>query len=174
MAALDRDLSNANDEDDGWDFTDADGEQRNGTRGMNLFAGGVEYRYRHAVFRKGSTPNRSMTTANNSVRLSAVTNGSSSPSLTAKDHRGRPALSYRRKTFLHAKSLRSSLTGSSQSVGKSFTTISERGGIDAIVAAERANYARGQPSFKPKESAVVSKTSVFVFLVATPRTNIDR
>jgi serum/glucocorticoid-regulated kinase 2 len=66
-AALDRDLSDANDEDDvrmerdeedeDWDFIEADGEDRNGTRGNNLFARGVVDRYSLAVFRKGSTLN---------------------------------------------------------------------------------------------------------------------
>ena len=141
-------LSNANDEDDGWDSTDADGEQRNGTRGMNLFARGVVYRYRHAVFRKGSTPNRSMTTANNSVRLSAVTNGSSSPSLTAKDHRGRPALSFRHKTFLHAKSLRSStgsLNHSRQSVSAAVSMLSSPQGVRTTLGVSRRSNQRSRP-----------------------------
>ncbi|KXN84985.1 hypothetical protein AN958_11830 [Leucoagaricus sp. SymC.cos] len=49
------------DEDDDWDFIDAvDGEDRNGTKGTSLFARGVVDRYRLAVFRKASTPSRSV------------------------------------------------------------------------------------------------------------------
>ncbi|KAF8264170.1 hypothetical protein EI94DRAFT_1703469 [Lactarius quietus] len=137
VPALDRDLSDANEEDDvrterdeeddEWDFIEADGEDRNGARGTNLFACGDVDRYRLAVFRKGSTPNRS-TTTNDTVRLSAATSGSSSPSPTAKERRGRTGagLPFRRKTFLCAKSPPSSSTRSSQSRGKSFTTMSER------------------------------------------------
>ncbi|KAH9030296.1 hypothetical protein EDB84DRAFT_1439155 [Lactarius hengduanensis] len=114
VPALDRDLSDANeeedvrterDDDDEWDFIEADGEERNGARGTSLFARGVVDRYRLAVFRKGSTPNR--TTPSDAARLSAAatTNGSSSPSPTAKERRGRTgALPFGRKTFLRAKS----------------------------------------------------------------------
>src|SRR6266702_777497 len=130
VPALDRDLSDANeeedvrterDDDDEWDFIEADGEERNGARGTSLFARGVVDRYRLAVFRKGSTPNRS--TPSDAVRLSAATNGSGSPSPTAKDRRGRTggALPFGRKTFLRAKSPPSASTLSSGAAGKSFT-----------------------------------------------------
>ena len=171
VPALDRDLSDANDEDDvrterddddDWDFIEADGEDRNGARGTSLFARGVVDRYRLAVFRKGSTPNRSTaTTPNDAARLSAITNGSSSPSPTAKDRRGRTAAlpSFRRKTFLRAKSPPSTSTRSSQSVGKSFTTLSDRS-VSATVStvsspqSARTTHGLGQPSLKSKESAV--------------------
>ena len=67
VPALDQDFSDANEEDDvrtereeddEWDFIEADGEERNGARGTSLFARGVVDRYRLAVFRKGATPNR--------------------------------------------------------------------------------------------------------------------
>ncbi|KAF8267389.1 hypothetical protein EI94DRAFT_1801728 [Lactarius quietus] len=168
VPALDRDLSDANEEDDvrterdeeddEWDFIEADGEDRNGARGTSLFARGVVDRYRLAVFRKGSTPNRS-TTTNDTARLSAATSGSSSPSPTAKERRGRTGagLPFRRKTFLRAKSPPSSSTRSSQSRGKSFTTMSERSvsaTVSTISSPQSARTTLGQPSLKSRESAV--------------------
>ena len=181
VPALDRDLSDANeeddvrterDDDDDWDFIEADGvEERNGARGTSLFARGVVDRYRLAVFRKGSTPNRS-TTTNDTGRLSAAataaatatnntTNGiSGSPSPTAKERRGRTAaLPFRRKTFLRAKSPPSTSTRSSQSAsaGKSFTMMSDRSAsatVSSISSPQSARTTLGQPSLKSKESAV--------------------
>ncbi|KAI9434268.1 hypothetical protein BJY52DRAFT_1231244 [Lactarius psammicola] len=154
VPALDRDLSDANeeedvrterDDDDEWDFIEADGEERNGT---SLFARGVVDRYRLAVFRKGSTPNRT-TPSDAAARLSATTNGSGSPSPTTKDRRGRTgALPFGRKTFLRAKSPPSTSTRSSRSAGKSFT-MSERS-----ASATSARTTLAQPSLKSKESAV--------------------
>jgi serum/glucocorticoid-regulated kinase 2 len=173
VPALDRDLSDANeeddvrterdDDDDDWDFIEADGEDRNGARGTSLFARGVVDRYRLAVFRKGSTPNRTTATINDAAaRLSAVvTNGSSSPnSPTTKDRRGRTAAlpSFRRKTFLRAKSPPSTSTRSSgQSAGKSFTTMSERSvsaTVSTVSSPQSARTTLGQPSLKSKESVV--------------------
>ena len=175
VPALDRDLSDANeeddvrterDDDDDWDFIEADGEERNGARGNSLFARGVVDRYRLAVFRKGSTPNRS-TTTNDTARLSAAaaaattntTNGNSgSPSPTAKERRGRTAaLPFRRKTFLRAKSPPSTSTRSSQSAGKSFTMMSDRSAsatVSSISSPQSARTTLGQPSLKSKESTV--------------------
>ncbi|KAH9058266.1 hypothetical protein EDB87DRAFT_1564166 [Lactarius vividus] len=167
VPALDRDLSDANeeedvrterDDDDEWDFIEADGEDRNGARGTSLFARGVVDRYRLAVFRKGSTPNRS--TPSDAARLSAAptTNGSSSPSPTAKDRRGRTgALPFGRKTFLRAKSPPSTSTRSSRSAGKSFTTMSERSvsaTVSSVSSPQSARTTLAQPSLKSKESAV--------------------
>jgi len=169
VPALDRDLSDANDEDDvrtereeddEWDFIEADGEDRNGARGTSLFARGVVDRYRLAVFRKGSTPNR--TTPTDTSRLSAATNDSSSPSSpspTTKDRRGRTgALHFRRtpRSFLRAKSPPSTSTRSSQSAGKSFT-MSERSAsatVSTISSPQSARTTLAQPSLKSKESAV--------------------
>ena len=162
VPALDFDLSEDDvrterDEDDDWDFVEAVGEERNGQRGTSLFARGVVDRYRLAVFRKGSTPNRSTTTSD-AARLSAATVASSSPSPTAKERRGRTgALPFRRKTFLRAKSPPSTSTRSSQSVGKSFTTMSERSvsaTVSTISSPQSARTTLGQPSLKSKESAV--------------------
>ena len=175
VPALDRDLSDANeeeddvrterDDDDDWNFIEADAvEERNGARGTSLFARGVVDRYRLAVFRKGSAPSRS-TTTNYIARLSAAvaattTNGGGSPSLTAKERRGRTtALPFRRKTFLRTRSPPSTSTPSSQlaSAGKSFTTMSDRPASASVLSKPSAQSARttlGQPSLKSKESAL--------------------
>jgi serum/glucocorticoid-regulated kinase 2 len=166
VPALDRDLSDANEEDDvrtereeddEWAFIEADGEERNGPRGTSLFARGVVDRYRLAVFRKGSTPSRSTTTPNDTSRLSAttaatstaITNGSSSPSPTAKERRGRTgALPFRRKTFLRAKSPRSAAGKSSMSERSVSATVS------TVPSPQSARTTLGQPSLKSKESVV--------------------
>ncbi|KAI9430296.1 hypothetical protein BJY52DRAFT_1351176 [Lactarius psammicola] len=77
------DVRTERDDDDEWDFIEADGEERNGARGTSLFARGVVDRYRLAVFRNGSTPNR-LTPSDAAARLSATTNGSSSPNVPAR------------------------------------------------------------------------------------------
>ncbi|KAI9444542.1 hypothetical protein H4582DRAFT_2108450 [Lactarius indigo] len=117
VPALDRDLSDANEEDD-WDFIEAD----------------------------GSTPNR--TTPTDVARLSAATtNGTSSPSPTAKDRRGRTgALPFGRKTFLRAKSPPSTVDADRRGRrANQFTTTSSRSSARTTLA---------QPSLKSKESAV--------------------
>lgn len=165
VPALDRDLSDANeeddvrterDDDDDWDFIEADGEDRNGARGTSLFARGVVDRYRLAVFRKGSTPNRS-TTTNDTARLSAATTdgGSGSPSPTAKERRGRNPV-FRRTTFLRARSP-PSRSSQSASAGKSFSMMSDRSAsatVSSISSPQSARTTLGQPSLKSKESAV--------------------
>jgi serum/glucocorticoid-regulated kinase 2 len=164
VPALDRDLSDANDEydvrterddDDDWDFIEADGEDRNGTRGTSLFARGVVDRYRLAVFRKGTTPNRNGTgPMGEAARQSAAINGSSSPSPTAKDRRGRTgALPFRRtpKTFLRTKSPPSNTTHSGKSL-----TMSDRSASATVstVSSQSVRTTLAQPSLKSKESAV--------------------
>ncbi|KAI0319479.1 hypothetical protein OF83DRAFT_1170172 [Amylostereum chailletii] len=124
---LDRDLSDANeedevpterdDEDDDWDFIEADGEDRNGSKGTSLFARGVVDRYKLSVFRKGSTPNRSVSGVSQMSESNASVT-SNSPSPAAKERRGRSALPFRRapKQFLQPKSPKSpQSTRSSQS-----------------------------------------------------------
>ena len=175
VPALDRDLSDANeeddvrterDDDDDWNFIEADGfEERNGARGTSLFARGAVDRYRLSVFRKVSTPNRS-TTTNLTSRLSAAaaataTNGGpGSPSPTPKEHRGRTAaLPFRRKTFLRAKSPPSTSTRSSQSASadKSLMMMSDRSAsatVSSLSSPQSAPTTLGQPSLESKESAV--------------------
>jgi len=131
IPALDRDVSDANDEDEvrmlpneeneGWDFIEADGgggEERYGPRGNSLFARGVVDRYRLAVFRKGSTPNR--TSASVPGEAAGPSAGPNSPSPTIKEHRrGTGALPFRRtpKSLLRTKSPPSTPTRSSKSPG---------------------------------------------------------
>jgi hypothetical protein len=156
---LDRGLSDANDEDevrterdeedDEWDFIEADGEDRNGARGTSLFARGVVDRYRLAVFRKGSTPNRNGTgVTGEATQSSATLNGSSSPSPTAKERRGRTALAFRRtpRTFLRTKSPKS--TPSSQSARSASAAVS------TMSSQHSARTTHAQPSLKSKESTV--------------------
>jgi len=174
VPALDRDLSDANDEDDArterdeeddeWDFIEADGEDRNGTgtgtRGTSLFARGVVDRYKLAVFRKGSTPNRTTSTwtTSESTGLSSGFNSPSSPSPPAKERRGRTgALQFRRtpKTFLRAKSPPSSAR-SSKSPGK-LLMIGDRPAsstVSTVSSPQSARTTLGQPSLKSKESTV--------------------
>jgi len=131
IPALDRDLSDANDEDEvrtvrneeneGWDLIEADGgggEERYGPRGNSLFARGVVDRYRLSVFRKGSTPNR----ASSGVPGEAAgpSAGPNSPSPTIKENRrGTGTLPFRRtpKALLRTKSPPSTPTRSSKSPG---------------------------------------------------------
>jgi hypothetical protein len=115
---LDADLVDTDDEDD-WDFIEADGEESYGVRGPSLFARGVVDRYKLAVFRKGSTPIRTGT--NEAAGLSPALNGPSSPSPTKKMRRGRTgALPFRRppKSFLRPKSPPSTSSSLSKSPGK--------------------------------------------------------
>jgi serum/glucocorticoid-regulated kinase 2 len=169
VPALDRDLSDANDEDDvrterdeddDWDFIEADGEDRNGARIPSLFARGVVDRYKLSVFRKGTTPNRNGTgVTGEAARQAAADNGSSSPSPTAKDRRGRTSAlpSFRRtpKTFLRAKSPPSKPTHSSQSAGKSPTMSSRSASatVSTVSSPQSVRTTLAQPSLKSKESA---------------------
>jgi serum/glucocorticoid-regulated kinase 2 len=165
VPALDRDLSDANDEDEArterdeededWDFIEADGEERNGARGNNLFARGVVDRYRLAVFRKGSTPNRAGT--GESAGLPAL-DGPSTPSPTAKERRGRTgALHFRRtpKNLLRTKSPQST-TRSLKSPGRLLMTSdhSASATVSTSSSPQSARTTLGQPSLKSKESTV--------------------
>ena len=121
------------DDDDYWNLIEADSEEYNNARGTSLFTRGIVPRYRHAVFCKGSTLNRS-TTTNDTERLSlaaaaATTNGGScSPSPTDKERQGRTAtLPFRRKTFLRIRfpPLTSMRSSQSALAGKLFTMMSD-------------------------------------------------
>jgi len=165
--ALDPDLSDANSEDEvrtecdeedeeDWDFIEADGEERNKARGNNSFARGIVDRYRLAVFRKGSTPNRAGT--GEAAGLSAL-DGPSTPSPTTKERRGRTgALLFRPtiKTFPRSESLLSTSTQSSLSRGK-FFRISDRFSRSTISTMQSLHTARttlGEPSLKSSSSTV--------------------
>ncbi|KAI0299851.1 hypothetical protein BC826DRAFT_993729 [Russula brevipes] len=168
VPALDRDLSDANDEDDvrterdeddDWDFIEAAGEDRNGAKGTSLFARGVVDRYRLAVFRKVSTPNRNGTAqTGEAAGLSATLNDPSSPSLASKERRGRTGpLHFRTpKTFLRAKSPPSASTRSPKSPGK-LITMSDRSvsaTVSTVSSPQSVRTTLGQPSLKSKESTV--------------------
>ena len=159
---LDDDLPNTNNNNDmrtydegeeDWDFIEADGEESYGVRGPSLFARGVVDRYRLAVFRRGSTPNRTGTGETTGQ------SGPSSPSPTAKERRGRAgALPFRRpsKNFLRAKLPPSTSLRSSKSPGKLITTSDHRmiATLSTVSSLESVRNTLGQPSLKSKESTV--------------------
>ena len=159
---LDGDLPDTNDEDDvrtahdepedDWDFIEADGEESYGVRGPSLFARGVVDRYKLAVFRKGTTPNRGTSEA------AGLSNGPSSPSPTTKVRRGRTAalLSRRsQKNFLRTKSPPSTSSRSSKSPGKLLTISDHRtSATTSTVSSPQSMRTMGQPSLKSKESTV--------------------
>lgn len=170
VPALDRDLSDANDEDEvrterdeedeDWDFIEADGgggEERYGPRGNSLFARGVVDRYRLSVFRKGATPNRAGTGVPGEA--AGLTADPNSPSPTVKQRRGRTgALPFRRtpKALLRTKSPPSTSTRSSKSSGKLITT-SDRSAsatVSTVSSPQSVRRTLGQPSLKSKESTV--------------------
>lgn len=115
IPALDRDLSDANYEDDGtaerdeddddWDFVETNvTEEHNGAKATSLFARGVVDRYKLAVFRK-STPRRSTprTFSGMSTESDLFSEPSESPTPSEKQRRGRtPGLTFRKhpKQFL--------------------------------------------------------------------------
>ncbi|THH18633.1 hypothetical protein EW146_g2400 [Bondarzewia mesenterica] len=173
IPALDRDLSDAPEEDeagtereedeDDWDFIEADGEDRNGAKGTSLFARGVVDRYKLAVFRKGSTPNRSVSGISQTSDLNG-SDYSKSPSPADKQRRGRtPGLTFRRnpKPFLLAKSPPSTRSSTSNVTAKTLTH-STSANLSASTASSllppthsRNTFAMSMsPSLKSKESAV--------------------
>jgi serum/glucocorticoid-regulated kinase 2 len=135
--------------DDDWDMVEAVGEDRNGVRGPSLFARGYVDKYRLAVFRKVSTPNRTAT--------GEAAGGPSSPSPTTKVRRGRTgALPFRRtpKSFLRPKSPPSSR--SSKSPAKLLTMTDNRtsASMSTVSSPQSVRTTLGQPSLRSKESTV--------------------
>lgn len=118
IPALDRYLSDGDDNqeaerdedsDDDWDLIDAvDGEDRNGAKGTSLFARGVVDRYRLAVFRSRTTPQRNANRSASGMSKNsevAVSNVPESPS--SDQRRGRSSglpFKKRPRQFLRAKS----------------------------------------------------------------------
>ena len=171
VAALDRFLSDGPDEDedmtekeedDDWDFIEADGEDRNGTKGTSLFARGVVDRYRLAVFRKASTPSqrvggRSFSGLSKESDLQTV-ELADSPSPSEKRRGRAPGLKFRKTPqFLKGKSPPSSFSGKSASTIKMSTpsnaaTISSSGLLTPSVSA--ASTMAMSPSLRSKESAI--------------------
>ena len=172
VPALDRFLSDGPDEDgdmtekeedDDWDIIEADGEDRNGTKGPSLFARGVVDRYRLAVFRKASTPSqriggRSVSGISKESDLpTAELAHSPSPS---EKRRGRaPGLKFRKTPqFLKGKSPPSSFSAKSASTVKTsnatatISSVSSNGLLTPSVSA--ASAAAMSPSLRSKESAI--------------------
>ncbi|KAG6380673.1 hypothetical protein JVT61DRAFT_5045 [Boletus reticuloceps] len=176
IPALDRFLSDGPDEDgdmtekeedDDWDIIEADGEDRNGTKGTSLFARGVVDRYRLAVFRKASTPSRRVAgrsvsgLSKESDLQTAEVVDSPSPS---EKRRGRaPGLKFRKTPqFLKGKSPPSSFSAKSASTIKTspsnaaasatISSISSNGLLTPSVSA--ASTMAMSPSLRSKESAV--------------------
>ena len=156
---FDGDLPDTNDEDDvrtahdepedDWDFIEADGEESYGVRGPSLFARGVVDRYKLAVFRKGTTPNRGTGEA------AGRSNEPSSPSPTTKVRRGRAAaLPFRRsqKNFLRTKSPPSTSSRSSKSPGKLLTMSDHRTSAttSTVSSPQSMRTTLGQPSLKSR------------------------
>ena len=177
VPALDRFLSDGPDEDgdmtekedeDDWDFIEADGEDRNGTKGTSLFARGVVDRYRLAVFRKASTPSqrvsgRSVSGLSKESDLQTV-ELAHSPSPSEKRRGRAPGLKFRRTPqFLKGKSPPSSFSAKSASTVKTSTlsnaatsatvsSISSHGLLTPSVSA--ASTMPMSPSLRSKESAL--------------------
>jgi serine/threonine protein kinase len=176
VPALDRYLSDGagevteaeRDEDDDWDFVEADGEDRNGAKGPSLFARGVVDRYRLAVFRKASTPSsrsglRSVSGMSNASGATVVTDVTESPSPSQR--RGRtPGLTFRKnpRQFLKPKSPPSSFSA------KTARSLSQSASTSRILSAASSSTVGGSllsasqsvgstfalsPSLKSKESA---------------------
>ena len=94
-------------EDEDRDFIAADGEDRNGTRGNNLFARGVVDRYRLAVFRKGSTPNGTGSGVPGEAAGQSALDSPHTPCPSTKERRGRTGSPQSARTTLGQPSLKS-------------------------------------------------------------------
>lgn len=176
VPALDRFLSDGpdgdgdmteKDDDDDWDIIEADGEDRNGTKGTSLFARGVVDRYRLAVFRKASTPSqrvggRSVSGLSKESDLQTV-EFADSPSPSEKRRGRAPGLKFRKTPqFLKGKSPPSSFSAKSASTIKTSTpsnaasttvsSISSNGLLTPSVSA--ASTLPMSPSLRSKESAM--------------------
>lgn len=175
IPALDRDLSDAHDEDtereedDDWDFVEADVnvEERNGAaKGTSLFARGVVDRYKLAVFRK-STPRRPpapRTFSSMSTESDLASPDGTSPTPSDKQRRGRSAgLTFRKhpRQFLRQRSppatTRSSQSAktlmSSNSATLSATSTTSTGGLLSL-SPSGTSTVPGTPSLRSKESAM--------------------
>ncbi|ETW86608.1 hypothetical protein HETIRDRAFT_377172 [Heterobasidion irregulare TC 32-1] len=178
IPALDRDLSDAAEEDeagterdedeDDWDFIEADGgEDRNGAKATSLFARGVVDRYKLAVFRKGATPNRAVSGVSGVSGVSSQASASDaqgseyskSPSPQEKQRRGRaPGLTFRRtpKPFLGG--VKSPPAGTKTLSHSTSATLSASASTGTGASLHPSSQSRGtlavSPSLKSKESAV--------------------
>ncbi|KAF8555140.1 hypothetical protein OG21DRAFT_948454 [Imleria badia] len=176
VPALDRFLSDGPDEDgdmtereddDDWDFIEADGEDRNGTtKGTSLFARGVVDRYRLAVFRKASTPSqrvdgRSVSGLSRESDLQTV-ELADSPSPSEKRRGRAPGLKFRKTPqFLKGKSPPSSFSAKSASTIKTSTlsTVGTSATVSSIsshglLTPSVSSTMPMSPSLRSKESAI--------------------
>jgi hypothetical protein len=146
-------------EDDDWDFVEAaDGEDRNGTKGNSLFARGVVDRYRLAVFRKASTPQRSFSGLSKDSEAT-VSEIADSPSPSEKQRRGRtgPGLNFRKhpRQFLRPKSPPSSFSSKSSGTGKTIKQSNSAASTSSGGLLTPSPSTGGSlPSLKSKVSAV--------------------
>ncbi|KZT64065.1 hypothetical protein DAEQUDRAFT_733128 [Daedalea quercina L-15889] len=174
IPALDRDLSDAHDEDtereedDDWDFVEADVnvEERNGAKGTSLFARGVVDRYKLAVFRK-STPRRSggpRSFSGMSTESDLASPEGASPTPSDKQRRGRTAgLTFRKhpRQFLRQRSPQASSRASpstktlspSNSATLSAASTTSTGGL-LTPSPSGGSTVPGTPSLRSKESAI--------------------
>jgi serum/glucocorticoid-regulated kinase 2 len=171
VPALDKDRFLSEDEhateleEDDWDFVEAGPtEERNGQKATSLFARGVVDRYRLSVFRKGATPQR---TVSGSPSFASSADGVESPSPSAKQRRGRnPGLTFRRhpKEFLRGKSPPPASASSSRT-RLSAQTLHAAGALSPAASTSSAlgtpspSLGAGSPSLRTKESTLSVATT---------------
>lgn len=165
IPALDKDLSDANDdetcmteperdeEDDDWDFVEAgDGEDKNGTKTTSLWARGVVDRYKLSVFRKPSTPSNGRSVSGMS-KVSQVSEATESPSPSQR--RGRNGgINFRKnpRQFLRPKSPPS--TFATSPAARSFSQTANSLSAASTTSPSSLLTPIMSPSLKSKESAV--------------------
>jgi len=161
----DEELTEKEEEDDDWDFVEAaDGEDRNGSKGTSLFARGVVDRYRLAVFRKASTPQRSFSGLSKDSEVTVPDVGDS-PSPSEKRRGRTPGLNFRKhpRQFLQPKSPPSSFSSKSSgtvrtlnnSNSTTFSAVSTTSSAGLLTPSPSTGGSLlVSPSLKSKESAV--------------------
>lgn len=150
---IDEDATEAEREDDDWDFIEAgDGEDRNGAKGT-LFARGVVDKYKLKVFGKNTTPSREgqRVASGMSVASQSTTEGSLSPS----QRRGRTPLTFRKhpRQFLRAKSP-PSFTNKSVKSSRTPSASNANSIAGLFTPSISSNTFTNPPSLKSKESAM--------------------
>ena len=160
IAALDKHIGDGIDEltereeEDEWDFVEAGvDEERNGTKGTNLFARGVVDRYKLAVFRK-STPSRNGNRTSKASGTNAV-----SPSPSEKQSRGRTPLSFRNKKNIlktppTSFSSRTKGTSKQHTLNHSNSMGFSSAGASSAALNQPSATSTAAPSLKSKQSAM--------------------
>ncbi|KAK2461394.1 hypothetical protein APHAL10511_005857 [Amanita phalloides] len=171
VPALDRFLSDGDDNngtereedsDDDWDLIDVvDGEDRNGSKGTSLFARGVVDRYRLAVFRKASTPQRnSARSVSGMSKGSEVTIPDAADSPSPDRRRGRTGLPFKKgpRQFLRPKSPpsspKSSATTKSRQHSAANTISAASTASGSFLSPSLGSSLPTSPTLKSKESAI--------------------